>query len=79
MKSKVKTNEGLERIIGLENEVNENLKQIEELEWFIENMCDSEEDEEQPLSEIEILLEENEELHNEIGEFYDICFEKKNR
>jgi len=77
--SEVKKNEGLERIIGLENEVNENLFQIEKLEWFIENMCDSEEDEEQPLSEIEKLKDDNDELHNEIGEFYDICFEKKNK
>jgi hypothetical protein len=71
MENKVKTNEELERIIGLENEVNENLIQIDDLHRFIENMCDSEEDEEEPLSKIEELLEQNEELNDEITEFYE--------
>lgn len=54
-----------------EEEVKENLQQIEELERFIENVCDTDEDEEEPLSEIEKLLEDNDELNDEITEFYD--------
>jgi len=54
-----------------ENEVKENLKRIEELERFIENVCDTDEDKEEPLSEIEKLLEDNDELNDEITEFYD--------
>ena len=54
-----------------ENEVKENLKRIEELERFIENVCDSSEDSEEPLSQIEVLLEDNDYLNEEITEFYD--------
>ena len=54
-----------------ENEVKENLKRIEELEYFIENVCDTEEDKEEPLSKIEELLEENDELNEQITEFYE--------
>ena len=54
-----------------EEEVKENLKRIEELERFIENVCDTDEDKEEPLSEIEKLLEDNDELNDEITEFYD--------
>ena len=55
----------------IEEEVKENLQQIEELERFIENVCDTDEDEEEPLSKIEELLEENDELNDEITEFYE--------
>ena len=54
-----------------EEEVKENLKRIEKLEEFIRNMCDTDEDKEEPLSKIEELLEENDELNDEITEFYE--------
>ncbi|MDA8641659.1 hypothetical protein N9L37_04795 [Flavobacteriaceae bacterium] len=54
-----------------EEEVKENLKRIEKLEEFIRNMCDTDEDKEEPLSKIEELLEENDELNEQITEFYD--------
>jgi hypothetical protein len=54
-----------------EDEIKENLKKIEELEYFIENVCDTDEDKEDPISKIEELLEENEELNEEITKFYE--------
>ena len=45
----------------------QNLTEIEELERFIENVCDSEEDEEEPLSKIEELKEMNEELEQKLN------------
>ena len=54
-----------------ENEVKENLKRIEELEEFIRNVCDSSEDSEEPLSQIEVLLEDNDYLNEEITKFYE--------
>tara|TARA_R110000868_G_scaffold411041_1_gene701502 strand:+ start:3918 stop:4151 length:234 start_codon:yes stop_codon:yes gene_type:complete len=77
MENKVKTNEELERIIGLENEVNENLIQIDDLHRFIENVCDTEEDIHEPYNKINELMEENEELNDEITEFYYIWSNNK--
>lgn len=54
-----------------EEEVKENLQQIEELERFIRNMCESSEDSEEPISKIEELLEDNNELNEEITVFYE--------
>ena len=54
---------------GEEEEVKENLIQIEELERFIEKVCDTEEDEEVPLSEIEDLLRESiDNLNNHLSD-----------
>ena len=54
-----------------EEEVKKNLQQIEELERFIRNMCESSEDSEEPISKIEELLEDNNELNEEITVFYE--------
>ena len=54
-----------------EEEVKENLKRIEKLEEFIRNVCDSSEDSEEPLSQIEVLLEDNDYLNEEITKFYE--------
>lgn len=60
----------IEYIYESEKEIEENLIKIEELECFINYVCETDEDKEEPLSEIEELLEENEELNDEISEFY---------
>ena len=54
-------------ILEFELEHQQNLTEIEELERFIENVCDSEEDEEEPLSKIEELKEMNEELEQKLN------------
>ena len=61
----------IEHISQLEEEVNNNLTEIDDLHRFIEKCCDTEEDEEEPLSKIEELLEKNEQLNEEITEFYE--------
>lgn len=58
-------------ILEFELEHQQNLTEIEELERFIENVCDSEEDEEEPLSKIEDLKEMNEELEQKVCEHYE--------
>tara|TARA_B110000046_G_scaffold27224_1_gene27533 strand:- start:461 stop:673 length:213 start_codon:yes stop_codon:yes gene_type:complete len=58
-------------ILEFELEHQQNLTEIEELERFIENVCDSEEDEEEPLSKIEELKEMNEELEQKVCEHYE--------
>ena len=61
----------IEHISQIEEVVKNNLYEIDDLYRFIENVCDTEEDEEEPLSKIEELLEENEQLNEEITEFYE--------
>ena len=61
----------IEHISQIEEVVKNNLSEIDDLYRFIENVCDTEEDEEEPLSKIEELLEENEQLNEEITEFYE--------
>jgi len=61
----------IEHISQIEEVVKNNLSEIDDLYRFIENVCDTEEDEEEPLSKIEELLEENEQLNDEITEFYE--------
>tara|TARA_R110000737_G_scaffold27522_2_gene46192 strand:- start:299 stop:508 length:210 start_codon:yes stop_codon:yes gene_type:complete len=58
-------------ILEFELEHQQNLTAIEELERFIKNVCDSEEDEEEPLSKIEELKEMNEELEQKVCEHYE--------
>lgn len=58
-------------ILEFELEHQQNLTEIEELERFIENVCDSEEDEEEPLSKIEELKEMNEELEQKVCKHYE--------
>jgi DNA repair ATPase RecN len=61
----------IEHISQIEEVVKNNLYEIDDLYRFIENVCDTEEDEEEPLSKIEELLEVNEQLNDEITEFYE--------
>jgi len=61
----------IEHIYQIEEIVKNNLSEIDDLNRFIENVCDTEEDEGEPLSKIEELLEENEQLNDEITEFYE--------
>lgn len=60
----------IEYILQIEEEVRNNLSEIDDLYRFIENVCDTEEDKEEPLCRIDDLLEQNEELNEEISEFY---------
>jgi hypothetical protein len=61
----------IEYISQIEEVIKNNLSEIDDLYRFIENVCDTEEDEEEPLCRIDDLLEQNEELNNEITEFYE--------
>jgi len=56
----------IEEISQIEREKNDNLLRIEELEQFIKKACDTFEDMEEPMSEIESLKEINDELDCEI-------------
>ena len=60
----------IENISQIEEEIKNNLSEIDDLYRFIDKVCDTDEDKEEPLSKIEELLEENEELNDEISEFY---------
>jgi len=56
----------IEEISQIESEKNDNLLAIKELEQFIKKVCDTFEDMEEPMSEIESLKEINDELDCEI-------------
>ena len=56
----------IEEISQIESEINDNLLTIKELEQFIKKVCDTFEDMEEPMSEIESLKEINDELDCEI-------------
>ena len=61
----------IEHISQIEEVVKNNLSEIDDLYRFIENVCDTEEDTVEPYCRIDDLLEQNEELNNEITEFYE--------
>jgi chromosome segregation ATPase len=61
----------IEHISQLEEEVNNNWSEIEDLQRFIVNCCDSIEDKEEPLSKVRDLIDNIEELNEEITEFYE--------
>lgn len=54
-----------------EEEVDNNLTEIKELERFIENVCDTDEDIHEPYNKINDLMGENDELYEEITKFYE--------
>jgi hypothetical protein len=60
----------LEHISQIEEEVRNNLSEIDDLYRFIENVCDTEEDTHEPYNRINDLMYTNEELNEEISEFY---------
>lgn len=61
----------IEYISQLEEEVNNNLTEIDDLHRFIEKVCDTEEDIHEPYNRISDLMEKNDELNEEITEFYE--------
>lgn len=60
----------IEHISQLEEEVKNNWSEIDDLQRFIVNCCDSDEDREEPLSKVRDLIDNIEELNEEITEFY---------
>lgn len=60
----------IEYISQLEEEVNNNLTEIDDLYRFIEKVCDTEEDIHEPYNRINDLEDKNDELNDEITEFY---------
>lgn len=61
----------IEHISLLEEEVKNNWSEIDDLQRFIVNCCDSDEDREEPLSKVRDLIDNIEELNEEITEFYE--------
>ena len=61
----------IEHISKLEEEVKNNWSEIDDLQRFIVNCCDSDEDREEPLSKVRDLIDNIEELNEEITEFYE--------
>lgn len=61
----------IEYISQLEEEVNNNLTEIDDLERFIEKVCDTDEDIQEPYNRINDLMDKNDELNEEITEFYE--------
>jgi len=59
-----------EEIKQIEEEIKNNLSEIDDLQRFIENVCDTEEDTHEPHDRINDLMDRNEELNEEISEFY---------
>jgi hypothetical protein len=61
----------LEYVKQLETQISNNLTEIDDLHRFIDNVCDTDESLYEPNERIGILMDENEELNEEITEFYD--------